>query len=465
MARFMSQARRAEVHRSVLAPREPKRALAFGGGGPAVGISLGFLLALEEWNSRARDRGRDGCVIEFPVWVAGCVGGWLTCLYHLCDEPRAQKVEEMIRGFFRETVMYENFPCPKTFTPDVPAQILEGFKFLIDPRRYPNLVVPDQIARGWRDMVDFYLTPSRWNRGDFSYMLLNSILAPNPAARLTMTLLYKTPVPGLNTLWFGEDYSLLKQFDLKKLESPALPHIYINSYNLDTHRSDIYTNHPQGRPIKADPITMPALCASSALPYILSPVQVGSQTHIEGALVDSFCFEAVHECHADINEIWVSRIVDHSQVREPKNLLDALNNLIMLYAGTTSRNDIELFAHHINHEELMDCQASRRKADPIEVLQLPVESTTTYLWSYENLDNSLRRSKANCLKFIEDYCATLDRGQRVPRMHNVFPRRGAQFHAPDGSIAPAYRVDHATAPPARAAAAKKAAPRRRAAAK
>jgi len=316
-------------------------------------------------------------------------------------------------------------------------------------------------------MVDFYLTPSRWNRGDFSYMLLNSILAPNPAARLVMTMLYKTPVPGLNTLWFGEDYSLLKQFDLDKLKSPALPHIYINSYNLETHRSDIYTNHPDGRPIKAGPITMPALCASSALPYILSPVEVDGQTHIEGALVDSFCFEAVHECHDDINEIWVSRIVDHAQVREPTNLLEALNNLIMLYAGTTSRNDIELFAHHINHEELMDCHASRRKADPIEVLQLPVEASTTYLWSYENLDNSVRRSKENCLKFIENYCGTLKNGQRVPRMRNVFPRHGAQFHQPDGSIAPAYRPAGAAAEKApekqvaaKKRAAKKAAPKR-----
>jgi predicted acylesterase/phospholipase RssA len=293
-------------------------------------------------------------------------------------------------------------------------------------------------------------------------MLLNSMLAPNPAARLVMTLLYKTPVAGLNTLWFGEEYSLLKQFDLNKLASPDLPHIYINSYNLETHRSDIYTNHPQGRPIKAAPITMPALCASSALPYILSPVEVDGQTHIEGALVDSFCFEAVHECHDDINEIWVSRIVDHQQVREPANLLDALNNLIMLYAGTTSRNDIELFAHHINHEELMDCHASRRKADPIEVLQLPVETSTTYLWSYENLDNSVRRSKESCLRFIENYCATLKNGQRVPRMHNVFPRHGSQFHAPDGSIAPAYRAAGAAATrtAAKTTAAKKPAPKK-----
>ncbi len=59
MAKFLSGEHLEQVHqRFALKPRKPRRALALGGGGPAVGISLGFLLALQEWNDRmaAEDR-------------------------------------------------------------------------------------------------------------------------------------------------------------------------------------------------------------------------------------------------------------------------------------------------------------------------------------------------------------------------------------------------------------------------
>jgi hypothetical protein len=136
--------------------RKPKRALALGGGGPAVGISIGFLLALEEWNQR--QEGRPDHQIEFPVWVTGCVGGWLACLYHLCEKPQATNVQAAMRKFFRETDMYENFPCPKTFTPNIPAQIAAGLETLTDPARYKDLIVPQQITQAYRDILDFYLT-------------------------------------------------------------------------------------------------------------------------------------------------------------------------------------------------------------------------------------------------------------------------------------------------------------------
>jgi predicted acylesterase/phospholipase RssA len=407
-----------------VAQRKPRRALALGGGGPAVGISIGFLLALEEWNAHKLAQGQPQRCIDFPVWVAGCVGGWLACLYHLCGKPQAQNVEIEMRAFFREDDMYEHFPAPKTFTPDIPGQIAEGLKFLLDPQRYKNLVVPEQILQGYHDIRDFYLTRSKWNPGDFAYLMLNSVLAPNPASRLLMSLLYKTDVPGLNKLWFGPDYTLLKKFRLEDLAHQA-PDIYINSYNLDRQQSDIYCNHPKPGAVPVKPITMEALCASSALPYVLAPVEIDKETHIEGALIDSFCFEAVHLRHTDLNEVWISQIVCHKQVRKPANLLEALNNLIMLYAGTTSRHDIEIFVNEVNMHELHLAPLVKPKhvAKPIEVFRMPVESSTNYFWSYRNLNDSIRRSKRNCLKFIEHYDAGVaDDGQRMPQRRNLFPR-------------------------------------------
>ena len=438
MAKFLNDTEIAKFQKAVpLRARRPERAVALGGGGPAVGISIGFLQAVEEWNDRVRQRGEAFRAIEFPIWVAGCVGGWLACLYHLCPSPKAQKVEEAIRAFFRENDMYEHFPAPKTFTPDIPEQIEQGLKFLVDPQSYKDLVVPREIAKGYLDIVNYYLTPSKWNRGDFSYLLLNSVLAPNPAARLMMSLLYKTSTPGLNKLWFGPDYSVLKNIEVQRLATePDQPLIYINSYNMDQHHSDIYSNRPQQTQVPTLPLTIEALCASSALPYILSPVMVDGERHIEGALIDSFCFEAIHERHQGINEVWISQIVDHSQVRPPTNLLEALNNLIMLYAGTTSRHDVEMFVSEVNrHENLRTMLNKGHQAEPIECLQLPVNSTTTYLWSYENLDNSIRESKKKCLAFIEDYDRGVSPdGLRMPQRKNLFARKEPKFRPAQGKV-------------------------------
>jgi predicted acylesterase/phospholipase RssA len=445
----------AELAKVALSPREPRRAVAFGGGGPAVGISIGFLLALEEWNTISREEGRDHHVIDFPVWVAGCVGAWLTCLYHICDESKgpqskAQRTADQIRSFFRDDQEYAHFPAPTTFTPDIPELIKSATAYLVDPRNYSGLIVPGQMLRAYQDLVDYYLKPSRWNHGDFCYLMLNSFLAPNPASRFITSLLYQTKIPGLNRLWFDKDYSLLKGIGekLEKLEESDRS-IYINAYSLDRHKSQIFSNKwRQSESTKK--LTIEALCASSALPYILSPVKVDGETYVEGALIDSFCFEAVrgidHSIQQSIqesmnaslngrivdsiNEVWVSQIVDHSQVKAPTNLLEALNNLIMLYAGTTSRHDVEVFVNEHNRLEYMrhlmtlsdgpDMYIPR----PIEFLRLPIQSETQYLWSHENFDNSVAKSKQCCLKFIEAYSTRVEpTGWRTPDMKNIFVKR------------------------------------------
>ncbi len=418
--------------------RKPRRCLALGGGGPAVGISIGFLQALEDWNEKVQDSGEMHRVIEFPVWVAGCVGGWLACLYHLGDgkgKGKARQVEDVMRGFFREDDMYEMFPAPKTFTPDMPEMIAEGLKFFINPDNYRQLVVPKQIVKAYAEIADF-LARDNWhrNQGDLAFMMLNSVFAPNPAARLIMSLLYKTNMRGLNKIWFGPDYSILKKYDLKELQKEAIPDIYINSYNIDRHQSDIFTNHVEknrARGVEAREITMEVLCASSALPYILSPVEIDGEMYMEGALVDSFCLEAIYDGHSDLNEIWVSRIVDHQQVKRPRNLLDALNNLIMLYAGTTSRHDITAFVNKLHNEELLFA-LHHEKCGPkcehhphvTEVIELPVEPTTTYYWNYENLDNSIRESRKKCAEVIERYAQGLIKkpghgARRIPEYENI----------------------------------------------
>jgi hypothetical protein len=80
----------------------------------------------------------------------------------------------------------------------------------------------------------------------------------------------------------------------------------------------------------------------------------------------------------DLNEVWVSRILDIKQIRQPENLYDALNNLVMLFAATTSEDDVKLFT----------CKVAASGRD-IRVIEIPVDANISYDWTWENLDQSI----------------------------------------------------------------------------
>src|ERR1700722_17222449 len=134
-----------------------KRALTLAGGGPAVGIGVGVLRALGEFPE-----------IKFDAWSLSCVGAWLGCLYHVSPDrtKKLDYVESLLRSFFREDEVYDKFPCPTVFLPDLPEMISAAKGFIIGPQSYTNLVVPGAIMKGYQDILDFLLKPSRWNYGD-----------------------------------------------------------------------------------------------------------------------------------------------------------------------------------------------------------------------------------------------------------------------------------------------------------
>ena len=65
-------------------------------------------------------------------------------------------------------------------------------------------------------------------------------------------------------------------------------------------------------------------------------------------------------------------------MRKPENLYDALNNLVMLFAATTSEDDVKLFKYH----------AARTHPD-LKVVEIPVAFNVNYDWTYSNLERSM----------------------------------------------------------------------------
>ena len=377
--------------------RTKKRALTLAGGGPAVGIGLGVLAALEQFPD-----------LKFDVWSLSCVGAWLGCLYHVSPNRanKLQYVTGLLEGFFRDDKEYDKFPCPTVFIPDIPEMIAAYTKFMIDPRSYTNLVVPGAIQKAYQDILNYYLRPSQWSYGDFCHLMLNALMAPNPAARFLMSMMYKSELPGQNKLWFGSNYNLLKAFDMKLLERDDVPTLYHNAFNVDAQKLQLFSNKDGKYP----KITAQTLCACSGLPYILSPVQIDGTTYVEGATVDTVGFKDLLQNHPDLDEVWVCRILDRRQIHPHHNLVEALNNLVMLFASTTSEDDVRLFKFHLEKINADRAEASRK----IDLIEFPVDFHTNYEWTHSNLHASTKTSQATAHRTIETY---LRKGPTAPELH------------------------------------------------
>jgi hypothetical protein len=115
-------------------------------------------------------------------------------------------------------------------------------------------------------------------------------------------------------------------------------------------RQQFFGRNSLRKSAKYKDISKKSLCACSALPYIEDTVTIDNEVYCEGALIDTVNFSQLIEDHRDLDEIWVSRIVDVKQVRAPENIKDALGNLCMLFAGSLGDDDVKLFKYHARDE-------------------------------------------------------------------------------------------------------------------
>lgn len=340
-----------------------KRAIALAGGGPAVGLSIGSLKRLYEEPD-----------LRFDVWTLSCIGAWLGIVWNQA-EP-GQEVDTSInffRGIFRPDDVYDRFPIAAAFAPDWVECARNTMDFILDPRSYRNLVVPDAILAATEELVRFATDPRQWSNSNFNTLILNQILAVNPWSRFMTSLMYKSKTKGLSRIYYP-DSALLAEIKFENLYKPGKPVLYHNAYNLTDDRLELFSNANS----KYQRISGHTLCACSALPYVEEPVVMDGRTYCEGATVDTVNFEDLLKNHPDLDEVWVSRILDIKQVRKPDNLYDALNNLVMLFAATTSEDDVKLFKYH----------AAKTHPD-LKVIEIPVDFNVNYDWTYSNLDRSI----------------------------------------------------------------------------
>jgi predicted acylesterase/phospholipase RssA len=381
-----------------------RRAITLGGGGPAAGLHIGVLDALA-----ADDK-------KFDIWALSCIGAWVGIVYNqfdknkVKDKDRPEQTYQFFKnGVFRDDESYERFPINTVFGPDWRANTKALNKFISDSDNYKDFVWdPYKMMDSFQESMSLLFNRindgdekkkkfEKLDEGDINGWILNQAMAPNPLVRYLTSMMYLSNVTGLSRINYPNS-AFMKGIKFERLfpeeNEEDKPFIFHNAWNLDKRELALFSNRRTGDKAYQGPINASTLCACSALPFIEETVKMGGDTYCEGALVDTVNFQTLIENHGhEIDEIWVSRIVDSKQIRKPENLHDALANLCQLFAATVGEDDVKLFKYHLKEE-------NNWKGTVVEI-QVPAH--VNFKWNYSNLDQGRKLGRAAAEKAIAAY--------------------------------------------------------------
>lgn len=380
---------------------KPKRAITLGGGGPAAGLHIGVLEALADDD------------IRFEVWALSCIGAWVGIVYNQFDDDvknndRAELTYQFFKnGVFRDDESYKGFPINTVFGPDWRSNIRALNDFVTDRDNYKDFLWdPYRMMDVFQNTMELLFSQlpdgnqdkkfNKLDEGDFNRWILNQVMATNPFVRYFTSMLYLSNVNGLSRINYP-DSEFMRRIKFDELKKVGKPYIFHNAWNLDEQKLALFSNREMKKTTKEykGPIDASTLCACSALPFVESTVEIDRATYCEGALVDTVNFESLLEEHPDLDEIWVSRIVDSKQIRKPKNLHDALANLCQLFAATVGEDDVKLFKYHVRSE--------KDKNRDLTVVEIRVPGHINFNWNHSNLENGRKLGNAAGKQAIKAY--------------------------------------------------------------
>ena len=231
------------------------------------------------------------------------------------------------------------------------------------------------------------------------------MLAPNPFVRYLTSMMYLSNVNGLSRINYP-DSEFMKSINFEELKKERnATHL---SQRLESRQAEarvVFQSPDKDRRTKytyrrrlSTPRT---LCACSALPFIEGTVEIEQVTYCEGALVDTVNFDSLLEEHPDLEEIWVSRIVDSKQIRKPENLHDALANLCQLFAATVGEDDVKSF--QIPRPCDKKSKQERKGRRNSQIVEIHVPGHINFKWNHSNLDNGCKLGKAAAEQAIKAY--------------------------------------------------------------
>jgi len=400
-----------------------KRAICLAGGGPAAGLHIGVLKGLKK-SGISFDNKND-------VWALSCIGAWVGIVY--IQAKAGKEIEEttnFFRNVFRDDKSFKSFPINTIFAPDWAGNAEAMLDFLLEPKNYRNAFLPREITKSFMESMsalrrmsgirrkrgpeyDEFEISGAFSEGDFNRWTLNNVLAVNPAVRFLTALMYKSKINGLSRLYYP-DSSFLKNIRFEELYRDDKPVIFHNAWNLTKNRLELFGNkyNKKAKPVKFKDgpevqyegyklIDAASLCACSALPFIEQTVEIDGDTYCEGALVDTVNFGNLLTDN-DVDEIWVSRIVDAKQIQPPKNLYDSMANLCELFAATVGEDDVELFKCRFEKEDGWKDK---------KIIEIPV-GNIDFNWTHSNLERGIKHGEEAANEAVKRYNAEVDKNKK-----------------------------------------------------
>jgi predicted acylesterase/phospholipase RssA len=413
-----------------------KRAITLGGGGPAAGLHIGVLEALAERPD-----------IEFDVWALSCIGAWVGIVYNQFDQKKFKTARERAEqtalffrnGVFRDDESYKRFPINTVFGPDWGSVRRALSKFVRDPNNYNEFLWdPYKIADSFQDSLAllFDQLPDKDNKkkfqkldeGDINKWILNQWMAPNPVVRYLTSMMYLSSLTGLSRINYPDSQFMKSiNFEALKEKTPEdrKPTMFHNAWDLDERKLALFCNKQMKDEAYVGDINASTLCACSALPFIEETVEMNGKTYCEGALVDTVNFQSLLEEHADLDEIWISRIVDTKQIRKPHNLHDSLANLCQLFAASVGEDDVKLFKYHVKCDEPRKWKGT--------VIEIHVPAQIDFKWNHSNLDHGRALGRAAAKEALAAYRDAggpkFAKDMKTARFINESPTKDRKVHA------------------------------------
>ena len=190
-----------------------KRAITLGGGGPAAGLHIGVLEALQ---SRPE--------IKFDVWSLSCIGAWVGIVYNQFNRPdKAKQTHELFRNHvFRDDESYERFPINSVFGPDWFGNTQALMSYLLNIENYKGLWQPQKIMSAFSRSLAISTDSKRWEQGNINGYILNQVMAPNPFVRNLASMMYLSDVNGLSKINYPKS-EFMKRINFEALGKKEKP--------------------------------------------------------------------------------------------------------------------------------------------------------------------------------------------------------------------------------------------------
>lgn len=313
--------------------------MALSGGGPPVGLQVGALKALEEYD------------IDFDVFTTDCIGSWTACIYNSHRKAtRFEKMKKFYEACFVPDDIFDGFSVPTNiFVVDYFQDFMAYWEKMFDADTYQGLWLPERIYEFMLDCLNPFNFPR--NSVDFSQMFTRA-MSLNPFNRLMFKLYYQSRKTGRSWLLgpgdYGDDF-VSRYIDFEKLMAIDAM-IYFNAFNLSQRKINLFVNrkdHP-----KYKPITLRALKANSSILGYLENWDIEGEQYCEGAVVDTVNFRDLLANHSDLDEVWVINILHYEEVKPPKNQLEADLLAVELPMTTIAQADVKLFSFYLQEAGL-----------------------------------------------------------------------------------------------------------------